>query len=200
MPVFFARAAFHQGTQDTWPSVLLHRPLPPSLLDCTLLDNPAFVHANSARRQVQLVEIAVVVRDHHDGRAGFHQIGQELVVELAPKLRILFGRPFVQQENWTLFKKADDEREPSALPPGKIKRTKLAVGQSGLFGQMELRQQAIDFAWIRVGYSVKPLEQMIIEENPGYQRTILIARKVGYASSIESNFSGIRRIEPGKHP
>src|SRR5262245_26739223 len=164
--VSFAWAAFRQGTLDTLPSVLLRRPLPPSLPNRTLLDNSALVHANPARTQVQLVEVAIVVRDHHDGRTGFHQFRKELVIELAPKFGILFGCPFVQQENWALFKKTDDEREPPALTPGKIERAKLAVSQSGLICQTELVQQAINFARLRFGYSVKPLKQMIVEENP----------------------------------
>ena len=93
----------------------------------TLLDNPSFVHTNPARRQIQLVEIAVIVRDHHDGRAGFHQIRQQFVVEFAPEFRILFGRPFVKQEDRTLFEQADDERESPALAARKIERAKLAV-------------------------------------------------------------------------
>src|SRR5262249_5728445 len=105
----------------------------------------------------------------------------------APKFGIPFGFPFVQQENWALFKKTDDEREPPALTPGKIERAKLAVSQSGLICQTELVQQAINFARLRFGYSVKPLKQMIVEENPRHQRTILVARKVVYAFSIEDN-------------
>ena len=57
------------------------------------------------------------MRDHHDGRPGFHQIRQQFVVELAPEFRILFGRPFVQQEDRTLFKQTDDKRQAPALTP-----------------------------------------------------------------------------------
>ena len=93
----------------------------------TLLDNSAFVHTNPARGQVQLVEIAVIVRDHHNSRAGFHQSRKKIIVEFAPKFGILFGRPFVKQKNWTFFKQANDQRQAPALAPGKIERTKLAV-------------------------------------------------------------------------
>src|SRR5512135_1587009 len=101
-----AWVAFHQGTLDTLPSVLLHRT--PSLFNRTLLDNSAFVHTNPARGQIKFVEIAIIVRNHHDGRADFQQSRQEFVVEFAPEFWILFGRPFVKQEDWPLFKQADD--------------------------------------------------------------------------------------------
>ena len=65
--------------------------------------------------------------DHDDGRAGLHQVRQQLVIELSPEFRILFGRPLVKQEDRTLFKQADDEREPPALATRKFERTKLAV-------------------------------------------------------------------------
>src|SRR5512135_2307363 len=138
-----AWVAFHQGTLDTSPSVLLHRT--PSLFNRTLLDNSAFVHTNPARRQIKFVEIAIIVRDHHDSRAGFQQSRQEIVVEFAPEFRILFGRPFIKQKDRTFFKQADDERETPALAARKIERAKLTFNQSGLFGQPELSQQAIDF-------------------------------------------------------
>src|SRR5476651_1222665 len=54
------------------PSALLHR---------TLLDYTAFVKTNPACNHIQLVEIAVVVRDHHDRRARPLQIRQDLVIE-----------------------------------------------------------------------------------------------------------------------
>jgi hypothetical protein len=40
-----------------------------------LLDETTFVHAKPASWQVQLVEIAVVVRYSHDRRAGKYQLG-----------------------------------------------------------------------------------------------------------------------------
>ena len=69
-----AWAAFHRGTLDTSSSRLPYRTLPPTLLYCTfyctLLDNASFVHTNPACRQIQLVEIAVIVGDHDHGRTG----------------------------------------------------------------------------------------------------------------------------------
>src|SRR5437016_7853347 len=164
-----AWVAFHQGTLGTSPSVLLPRALPPSLFYRTLLDNSAFVHTNPARCQVQLVELAIFMCNDHDGRAVLHQVRQQIVIEFAPEFRVLFSRPFVKQQDWTLFEQADDKREPSALAPGKIERAKLTLSQSGLFSQSELVEQAIDFAWVRLRYPIKPSEQMIVEENRRHQ-------------------------------
>src|SRR5215470_9703290 len=124
-----AWAAAHRGTLDTSPLRLPHRTLPPSLR-CTfyrtLLDNAPFVHTNPARRQIQLVEITIVVRNHDDGRTGLHQVRQQLVVEFPPEFRILFGRPFVKQKDRTFFEQTDDECEPPALAARKFERAKLA--------------------------------------------------------------------------
>ena len=79
------------------------------------------------RGQIQLVEIAVVVRDHHDGQAGLLHLRQQFVIEFAPKFGILFGRPLVQYEDRTLLKQTDDERETPALAAGKFERAELTV-------------------------------------------------------------------------
>src|SRR6516162_1684240 len=131
----------------------------------TLLDNTPFVHTNSACRQIQLIKIAIIVRDHDDCRAGAHEIRQQLFVEFPPEFRILFGCPFIKQKDRTLFEQADNEREPPALSARKFERTKLAVSQAGLVSQPEQRQQAIDLAWLWIPYPIEPPEQMIIEEN-----------------------------------
>src|SRR5262249_4063936 len=174
--------------------------LPPSPLDRTLLHNSPLVHANPARRQVELVEVAIIVGNHHDGRPGLHQVRQELVIEFAPEFGILLGRPFVEQQNRTLFEQADDECEPPALAARKVERTELAVSQTGLVGQTELGQQALNLARLRIGYSVQALEQVIVEENPGDQRSILVARKIVYQLPIYDDLTGIGRIEAGQHP
>src|SRR5438128_2737712 len=61
------------------------------------LDETSLVHAKPAALVLHLVEIAVVMGDHDHGRAPAVQGRQHLVVELAAKLRILIGRPFVEQ-------------------------------------------------------------------------------------------------------
>src|SRR5262245_22468073 len=174
--------------------------LPPSLLDRTLLHNSPLVHANPARRQVKLVEVAIVVGNHHDSRSGLHQVRQEFVIEFAPKFGILLGRPSVEQQNRALFEKADDEGEPPALTARQVERTELAVSQPGLVGKTKLGQQTLNLSRIWLGYPVKPLEQVIVEEDAGYQRTILIAREVVDQPAIEDDFTGIWRVEAGQHP
>src|SRR5262245_14710274 len=171
--------------------------LPPSLPDRTLLHNSPLVHANPARRQVKLVEVAIVVGNHHDSRPGLHQVRQEFVIEFAPKFGILLGRPFVEQQNRTLFEKADDECEPPALTARKVERAELAISQPSLVGKTELGQQALNLPRIWLGYPVKPLEQVIVEEYARYQRTIFVAPEIADQPAIEDNFAGIGRIEAG---
>ena len=68
-----------------------------------LFGNTAFIHANPACGHRQLVEIAVIMGDRHDGGAGSHQLRQQFVVEFAAKFRVLIGRPLVQQQNRPLL-------------------------------------------------------------------------------------------------
>src|SRR4029450_7336893 len=174
--------------------------LPPSPLDRTLLHNSPLVHANPARGQRKLVEVAIVVGNHHDSRSGLHQVRQEFVIELAPKFGILLGRPFVEQQNRTFFEKADNEGEPPALPARQVERTELAISEPGLVGKTELGQQTLNLSRIWLGYPVKPLEQVIVEEDAGYWRTILTAREIVDQRVIEDDFAGIWRVEAGQHP
>src|SRR5262245_58078949 len=81
-----------------------------------LLGYSAFGPANSTRRQVELIEVAVILRNHHHRGPGAHQFGQKLVIEFAPEFRILFRRPFIQQEDRPLLEQAHDKRQPPALP------------------------------------------------------------------------------------
>src|SRR5580658_3139932 len=92
--------------------------LTPSSAHYPLVHNTAFVHPNAARRQMQLVEIAVVVGDDHDGGARPHHIRQQFVIEFAAKFGVLFGCPFVEDHDRALFEQADDERETPALAAG----------------------------------------------------------------------------------
>ncbi len=125
---------------------------------------------------------------------------QQIVIEFAPKFRILFGRPFVKQEDWTFFEQTDDQRQTPALAARKIERTKLAIRQSGFVAQTELRQQAVNLARIRLGYPVKSPEQMIVEENRRHQSAIIVASIVVDVYSVERDFAGIRRIKSGQNP
>src|SRR5580658_5655076 len=77
-------------------------------LERTLIDNAAFVHANAARRQVQLVKIAVIVRDYHNSGAGLHDGRQELFIEFPPEFRVLLGRPLIEQHDRPLLEQADN--------------------------------------------------------------------------------------------
>ena len=141
-----------------------------------LLDETAFIHAKPAGGQMQLVEIAVVVRYHHHRLAGLLQRRQQLVVELAPKIRILVGGPFVQQQDRTLLQQAHDQREALALAAREVEGAKLAVGEARLVAQPELRQQPIDLGGVRIGNPIEPLKQMIVNENRGDQCAVGIAR------------------------
>lgn len=76
---------------------------------------------------MKFIEVAVIVRYHDDGRAGFLQIRQKFVIEPASKIRILICRPFIQQKDRTFFQKADDQRQALPLATGKIERAKFAI-------------------------------------------------------------------------
>ena len=104
-----------------------------------LLDYSAFVHADSARRQVELVEVAVIMGNDHHRCPSPHQLGQKLVVEFAPEFRILFRRPLIQQEDWALLEQAHNERKASALPAREVERTELSFCQAGFCIQPELK-------------------------------------------------------------
>ena len=65
-----------EDTPNTLPSAVIHRARPSAHIHRTLLDDAALVHAHPARPQCQLVKIAVIVGDDHDGGAGGHQIRQ----------------------------------------------------------------------------------------------------------------------------
>src|SRR5215467_9152280 len=52
---------------------------------------------------------------------------------------------------------------------------------------------------MRIRYSIKPPEQMIVKENRRHQRAIFVARILIYVSSIKRNFARIRRVKAGKH-
>ena len=152
----------------------------------TLLYNTALVHANPARGQIQFVEIAVIVRDHHDRAPGPHQFGQQFVIELAPEFGVLFRRPFVQQQDRALLEQADDQRQPPALAAGQIECAKLAVGISPVLSSGGIAPAAGRPRRGRgSGDAVEPAEQMIIEENRRHQVAILIASAVVDAYSIE---------------
>ncbi len=141
-----------------------------------LFDNTAFIHADPARRQMQFVEIAVIVGDHDEGGASLHHFRQQFVIKFAAEFGILLGGPFVEDHDRPLFQHADDQREAAALAAGQIERAKLAVDERGLVGQAEFRQQAADLGGIGVRHAVEPLEQMVIEENRRHQAAIFVAR------------------------
>ena len=95
------------GSSSSKSSIPGHQPFsiegdPGRLNRCSSAIRPSSMR-NPARGQRQLVEIAVIVGDHHDGGAGSHQFRQQFVVEFAPKFGVLFGRPLVQQQNRPLF-------------------------------------------------------------------------------------------------
>ena len=83
------------------------------------------------------------MRDGHNRHAGAMHRRQEFEVELAPELRILVGRPFVQQQERALFELRDDQRQPLALAAGQIDGAEFAVGEPRLFVQLELREQFV---------------------------------------------------------
>ena len=149
----------------------------------------------------QLVEIAVIVRDHHDGGAGLHQFRQQFVVKFAPEFGVLFGRPFVQQQDRPLLEQADDEREPPALAARQIERAKFAVRrQPVLSSRRNCASRRSTSAGVRIGDPVEPLEQMIVEENRRDQAAVGVARIVVDAHAVERDLAGVGRIEPGEHP
>src|ERR1700687_994848 len=150
----------HRANRDTPSSAALHRTPP---------DKTAIGHAKLASGQIQLGEMAVVVRYHHHRRAGLLQLRQQLVVELVPEVWILVGGPFVQQQDRTLLQQAHDERDALALAAREIERAKLAVFEARLVAQTELRQQPIDLGRVRIGNSIEPLEKVIVKENRGGQ-------------------------------
>ena len=107
---------------------------------------------------MQLVEIAVVVGNDHDGGARPHHVRQQFVIEFAAKFGVLLGGPFVENHDRAFLQHADDQRQAAALATGQIERAELAVGERGLVGEAKLRQQALDVARGGVGQSVEPLE------------------------------------------
>src|SRR6185437_13369541 len=105
------------------------------------------------------------MRNHHDGGAGPLQFRQQLVVEFAAEFGVLFGGPFVQQQDRTLLEQTDDERETAALAARQIERAEQAAGDAGLILEAELREQLVDLARIRLPNSIQPLEQVIVEKD-----------------------------------
>src|SRR5215469_2454823 len=89
-------------------------PEPPSSADYLLLDNTAFVHADFAGRQMQLVQKTVIVGDHDDGGASLKHVRQQFVVEFAAIFGILLGGPLVEQHDRPLFQETDDQSQPPA--------------------------------------------------------------------------------------
>ena len=144
--------------QDALSSASLHR---------ILLNKTAFVHAESAGGDFHLVDIAVVVRYGHHRYPGSMQRGQQFEVEFASKFRVLVGGPFIQQQDRTLLKQTDDEREPLALAALEVNGAKFAVGEARLVVQPELREQLREFGGVRIRNSVEPLEEMKIGKDCG---------------------------------
>jgi hypothetical protein len=89
----------HRGTSTGYdaPAILSYaiRPFSPTRADGLQLDKTAFVHAKSACRELQLVKVALIMRDHDHGYARLLQFWQQFVIEFASKLRILIGCPLV---------------------------------------------------------------------------------------------------------
>src|SRR5262245_47376228 len=165
-----------------------------------LLDYSAFVHANSTRRQVELVEIAVIVRNNHHRGPGAHQLGQKLVVEFAPEFRILFRRPLIQQEDRPFLEQAHDKREPPALPAREVEGTELSFGQAGFCIQAELPQEPVDLPGVRIGDTIESAEEVIIKEDRRHQGAAGVARVIIDQLIIEAELAGVARIKPGKNP
>src|SRR5882757_2000644 len=160
-----------------------------SALHRTRRDKPAFVHAKAASRQLQLLEIPVVMgyRDHR--RAVAHQFRQQLVVELAPKFGILLGGPFVQQQDGTFFQETYDQRETFALAPRQVEGRELTVGEARLVGQPKLRQQSTEVRRVLVGDPIEPLEKMVVHENRREQGTIAVTQFVRHGYAVKRNLS-----------
>src|SRR5437016_2799808 len=119
-------AAYRPSTRDTLSSAILHR---------KLLDEATFIHAEPAGRQVHFVDIAVIVR-HNDHRyARPMQCRQQIVVEFAPKFRILIGGPFIQQQDRTLLEQAHDQSEALALTRRQVDSIERALREAGLLQQ-----------------------------------------------------------------
>src|SRR5262249_16045100 len=93
-------------TPDTLSSPVLHRLLPPQ---------PAVFHAQSASGQVHFVDLAVVMRYRYHRLAAPLQFRQQIIIEFAPKFRVLIGGPLVQQQQRPLLQQAYDERQTFAL-------------------------------------------------------------------------------------
>src|SRR3954465_4367934 len=92
------------------------------------------------------------------------QLRQQVFVELSPEVRILLGRPFVEQQDGSLFQQAYNERQTPALAGRKVERGKLAVHDASLPIQPEIGQQPVESRRIRLGYPVEPVEKMIVGE------------------------------------
>src|SRR5262249_10494485 len=123
---------------------------------------------------------------------------QQFVVELAAEIRVLVGRPFVQQEDRTLLQHAHDERKTLALAAGEVERAEFTLNEPRLIAQPEFRQQPIDLAGVRIGNSIETPEQVIVNENRRDQATIIVAGQVVNVAAIERNAARIRYVKAGE--
>src|SRR5262245_48231090 len=138
------------------------------------------------------------MRYHHHRAAGLLQFRQQLIVELAPKIRILIGCPFVQQQDRALLQQTDDECQSLALPTREVEGTELAVGKARLVGQTHLPEQSIDLGRVGLGHTIESPKEMIVNENRGNQRSIDITIAVVYAHTVEHDLARIRLVQAGE--
>src|SRR5262249_13711350 len=161
-------------------------------------DETTFVHPQPTRGQMQLVEVAVIVRNYHHRFSGLLQRRQQFVVELPPKIRILVGGPFVQQQDRTRLQQAHDQRDALALAARQIEVAELAFGQAGLVEQSKLRQQPADLGRVRIGYPIEPAKQGVVNENSGDQRPVSVPVAVIDRYAVQQQLARIRLVKTGE--
>ena len=155
------------GTRDTPSSAILHR---------LLLDETTFIHAKPASGQVQLVEIAIVVRYHHHRHAGLAS------TPATARRRTCAGIP--DPDRRSIRPAAGSDASPAGSrcsasrlrwPPDRSSVPNSPSVRRVLSRSRNSRQQPIDLCGVRIGNSIEPLEKMIVNENRRNQRAIGVA-------------------------
>ncbi len=105
--------------------------------------------------------------DRNHRLAPVAQVGKQFVVKDVPKSRVLFGGPFIKDENGAIFDQHGDQSQTLSLPGREFAGRKCAVFKPDFLGQSHPVNPLIDLHWICVFIAIQAFKQVKVAH---YQR------------------------------
>ena len=145
------------------------------------------------------IEVSVVVGDHQHGFAAGFELGQQLGIENILKVRVLVGRPFVEEVKGPVFEVSRQQGQPLALALGDGGGGEDAVLDFDFVVQVQLVEVLASACSSRLAVfePEQVFEEVKIAKHGREELAVIVPVPIGDEFAVQPDFAGFGRVKPG---